>query len=136
MAKYLIAYGTTAFVFLVIDLIWLSKVAKQFYQNQLGDILLESPRVPAAIAFYVVYIAGIVFFAVAPALRSDSMVIAVLHGALFGFFAYATYDLTNYATLKNWPLLVSVADIAWGTFLTGICAAAGFWAARLLTQTG
>jgi uncharacterized membrane protein len=73
---------------------------------------------------------GVVFFAVVPALRADSAAMALVYGALFGFFAYATYDMTNYATLRNWPLVVSLVDIAWGTCLTGVSALAGYLATR------
>ncbi|WP_428641646.1 DUF2177 family protein [Roseibium sp.] len=130
MTKYLIAYGATAIVFLGIDFVWLAHVARRFYAAQLGDLLLDSPRLGAAAAFYLAYVAGIVFFAIGPALRADSILTALLHGGLFGFFAYATYDVTNYATLRNWPIAVVGVDIAWGTLLTAVSAAAGCWAAR------
>ncbi len=134
MTKYLIAYCATAVVFLGIDIVWLARVARRFYAGQLGDLLLESPRLGAAAAFYAVYVIGIVFFAVGPALRAESTLTALLYGGLFGFFAYATYDVTNYATLRNWPLAVTFLDVAWGTCLTAVAAAAGCWVTRLLTQ--
>ena len=132
MAQYLTAYFATALVFLAIDFIWLSQVARGFYFERLGDLLLDKPNMGAAVVFYSVYVIGIVFFAVVPALRTDSAAMALIYGALFGFFAYATYDMTNYATLRNWPLVVSLVDIAWGTCLTGSSALAGYLATRLV----
>ena len=88
----------------------------------------------AAAVFYAVYVVGIVIFAVAPALRETSAGTALVYGALFGFFAYATYDMTNYATLRNWSLTVSLVDTAWGTALTGASALLGYLGTRLLMQ--
>ena len=132
MVQYLTAYGVTAVVFLVIDFIWLSQVARGFYFDRLGDLLLDKPNLAAATAFYAIYVVGIIIFSVAPALRADSATSALTYGALFGFFAYATYDMTNYATLRNWPLEVSLVDIAWGTCLTGVSALIGYTLTRLV----
>ncbi len=132
MAQYLAAYAVTSFVFFAIDFVWLSRIAKRFYFDRLGDILLDRPNLGAAAAFYAVYVVGIVIFAVAPALREQSAVTALVYGALFGFFAYATYDMTNYATLRNWSLTVSLVDIAWGTCLTGVSALLGYLGTRLI----
>jgi len=131
MIQYLVAYATTAVVFLVIDLLWLSQIAKSFYASRLGDLLLEQPNVGIAVGFYLMYVLGILIFAVIPALKSGEMQTALIYGCLFGFFAYATYDLTNLATLKGWPVMVAVVDIAWGTAVTGVSAVSGF----LLTRT-
>jgi len=136
MAQYLTSYVATAAVFLGLDFLWLSKVAKSFYFDRLGSLLLDKPNMGAAVAFYCIYIVGVVIFAVAPALRSDSTTTALIYGALFGFFAYGTYDMTNYATLRNWSLTVSLVDIAWGTFLTALSATAGYLATRVFFQTG
>ena len=132
--QYLTAYITTALLFFGLDFIWLSRVANRFYYDRLGDLLLDKPNIGAAALFYAVYVAGIVIFAVMPGLRSGSLVTALGYGALFGFFAYATYDMTNYATLKNWSLTVSLVDIAWGMFLTGASATFGFMATRFLLK--
>lgn len=132
MAQYLTAYGVTAAVFLGIDFIWLSQVARSFYFERLGDLLLDKPNLGAAAAFYAIYVVGIVIFSVAPALRTESATNALVYGALFGFFAYATYDMTNYATLRNWPLEVSLVDIAWGTCLTAVSALLGYLATRFV----
>ena len=132
MAQYLIAYGITAIVFLGIDFIWLSQIAKTFYSERLGDLLLDKPNLGAAAAFYAIYVVGVVIFSVAPALRAESATTALVYGALFGFFAYATYDMTNYATLRNWPLEVSLVDTAWGACLTGVSALLGYLLTRLI----
>lgn len=130
--EYATAYLTTAVAFLVLDLVWLGWIAKPFYFGRLGHLLLEKPKMGAAAIFYALYVIGIVIFAVGPALSADSPGVAVTYGGMFGFFAYATYDMTNYATLRNWPLIVSVADTAWGTVLTGTSALLGYLAARLI----
>jgi uncharacterized membrane protein len=132
MAQCLTAYGVTAVVFLVIDFIWLSQVARGFYFERLGELLLDKPNLGAATAFYAIYVVGVVIFSVAPALRTDSATTALTYGALFGFFAYATYDMTNYATLRNWSLVVSLVDTAWGACLTGVSALLGFLVTRFI----
>ncbi|MBB4303478.1 putative membrane protein [Rhodobium orientis] len=133
MARMITAYVVTAIVFLGIDYVWLSKVAKSFYFDRLGDMVLDKPKMGAAALFYAVYVVGIVIFAVAPALKgSGSATTAALYGALFGFFAYATYDMTNYATLKNWPVVITAVDIVWGTVLTGVSALAGYLVTRAI----
>lgn len=130
MLKYIVAYAATAAVFFTIDFIWLSRVAQKFYADQIGTLLLEKPNIAAAAGFYLIYIVGIIIFAIAPAMKSGSANYALLFGALFGFFAYATYDMTNFATLKNWSAYVVIVDIAWGTFITGISAYLGFLITR------
>lgn len=113
-------------------MVWLAAIAKSFYANQLGDLMAESPRWGVAIAFYLVYIVGIVFFASRYGLADGSVIKAAAYGAAFGFFCYATYDLTNLATLKGWPAKMVAVDIVWGTFLTGSCAAIGVWGTQLI----
>ena len=104
-------------IFFLIDMIWLGFVARGFYQSQLGSFLSDTVNWTAALTFYFLYIAGILIFAVVPALEKGSVVRAVVMGALFGFFTYATYDLTNLATLRDWPVKVVMVDIAWGMVL-------------------
>jgi uncharacterized membrane protein len=106
-------------------MIWLGFVATKFYQSQIG-FLLGPVNWPAAIVFYLLYIVGIIIFAVSPALEAQSLGKAMLLGALFGFFAYATYDFTNLATIKDWPILVTVVDLIWGTVLTTSVAAVSY----------
>ena len=120
MAYYLKLYLLTVPIFFAIDMIWLGFVARGFYQNQLGSFLSDTVNWTAALAFYFLYIAGILIFAVVPALDKGSLARAVVLGALFGFFTYATYDLTNLATLKDWPLKVVMVDIVWGMVLCSV----------------
>ncbi|NVO17406.1 MAG: DUF2177 family protein [Rhodoplanes sp.] len=126
---YAIAYVCTLVAFIAVDAVWLYKMGSVLYRPTLGDILLEAPRLAPAAVFYLVYPIGIVAFAVAPALKAGSIAPAIAYGALFGALAYATYDLTNYATLRNWTLQLTLADIAWGAVLSGFGAAAGYLAA-------
>ena len=106
-------------MFFAIDLVWLGVMAKTFYRQHLGHLLAAEINWVAAIAFYLLFIAGIVFFAVKPALAVNSATRALVYGALFGFFTYATYDLTNHATMRDWPAIVTVVDMVWGTVLSG-----------------
>jgi uncharacterized membrane protein len=128
MTKYLIAYAASAIVMIAIDLVWLGFIAKSFYQQGIGHLMADSPNIPAAVAFYLLFPVGTVFFAVMPNAMSGEWSKTLIAGALFGFFCYATYDLTNLATLKNWPLSLSLLDTAWGTLVTAISAAAGKYA--------
>ena len=104
-------------VFFVIDMVWLVLVAKKFYQEQIGFLMRPDINWFAAIIFYLLFITGLVLFVISPAVEKHCWVHAVLFGALFGLITYATYDLTNLATLKDWPLLVTVVDLIWGTVL-------------------
>lgn len=108
-----------AAAFLIFDSVWLKSMSG-FYRRHLTDLMAPKPDFRYAAAFYLIYIAGIVFFALQPALQSGSWLSALGYGAALGFFGYATYDLTNAATLKTWPAVVVVVDLAWGTLLTGL----------------
>lgn len=130
--QFFAAYAGAALAFVILDAIWLGTVAKSFYFTQLGGLLRDKPDLGVAAVFYVIYIAGIVYFAVTPALHGGGMTKALMNGALLGFLAYATYDATNLATLKGYPAAVAVVDVVWGTFLTGTAAAAGYLAASRL----
>ena len=132
LMKLVLSYVLTSLVFFAIDLTWLGLVAKKFYWEQLGGLLKENVNWAAAITFYLIYIVGIFIFSILPAVENDSVKHAVFYGALFGFFAYATYDLTNLATLKDWPLKVVLVDIVWGIVLTGAVSTAGFYITRWL----
>ena len=125
MRDKLIAFAGVAVTMLVLDFAWLSLMLGPVYQRLLGPILSESVNYPAAAAFYLIYTVGIVFFAVRPALESGDWRDALLRGAALGLLAYATYDLTNLATLKTWSLRVSLLDMAWGAALTAAAASAG-----------
>lgn len=129
---YLKLYALTVPVFFIIDLIWLGVVAKGFYQKNLKYILSPNVNWTAAIIFYLIYIAGILIFAVLPAFTKDSLRHAALWGTLFGFFTYATYDLTNLALLKDWPINIVVVDILWGMVLCTVVATLSFYVAKWL----
>ena len=133
MPKLIFAYIATVIVFFAIDFVWLGTVAKDFYQGQIGPLLLDEFNVKVAVVFYLVYIGGMIFFAVNPALQAGSLGKAALYGALFGFFCYATYDFTNLATLKGYTTTVALVDLTWGTFLTGTSAFLGTWITMKLT---
>ena len=129
---YLKLYLLTVPVFFIIDLVWLGVVAKGFYQKNLKYILSPNVNWTAAIIFYLMYIAGILIFAVLPGVAKDSVRHAALWGALFGFFTYATYDLTNLALLKDWPLNIVVVDILWGVVLCTVVATLSFYIGKWL----
>ncbi|MEQ1651202.1 MAG: DUF2177 family protein [Hyphomicrobium sp.] len=119
-------YVATLLVFVLVDLVWLGVVAKDFYRASIGHLMGNGFNIPAAIVFYLMYVVGIMLFAINPAVDAGQWQKAALLGFGFGFFAYATYDLTNMATLKDWPLGITLADIAWGSVLTSIAATAGY----------
>jgi uncharacterized membrane protein len=104
-------------VFFVIDIVWLGLVARGFYRDQLGDLLREQTFWPAAIVFYLIFLVGLVVFVIQPAVDAGSWTDALWRGALFGFVAYATYDLTSLAVIRDWPVTMTIVDIAWGAVL-------------------
>lgn len=128
--QYLIAYLAAALAFFALDMAWLAGLAKNFYFSRLGDLIRPQPDYLVAGIFYAGYVAGIVYFAIAPALASGGLSRAIVNGALVGLLAYGTYDATNLATLRGYPVEVAVVDVVWGTFLTATAAAAGFIAAE------
>ena len=129
---YIKAYTGALLAFLALDALWLGLVAKSFYASQLGDLMRDKPQFVAAGVFYLAYVAGVVYFAVAPALNAaNPLRTAVISGALLGLLAYGTYDMTNYATLKGWPPLLVAVDLAWGTVLTAAAAACGYALTRI-----
>ncbi len=131
---YVVAYLIVLAVFGVVDLLWLRAMADALYRPTLGDMLLAQIRPAPALAFYLMFPLGVLYFAVLPALRSDSAAAALISGALLGGFAYATYDLTNYATLKNWTLQITAIDIAYGAAVTGLAAAVAYFGARAVAH--
>jgi uncharacterized membrane protein len=128
--NYFAAYATAVVVFFVVDMAWLGVMAPRVYRPALGDILLPGVNLAPAVVFYVLYPAGLIAFAVVPALKDDTVSTALLYGALYGFFTYATYDLTNHATIRNWTLQITIIDISWGTLLAAISAAVSFLVVR------
>lgn len=131
---WLIAFCVSALVMGGLDYIWLTSAYEPLYKRALGSVLADKPNMKAAVAFYLIYLVGVLIFAVRPALETGDWRKAAVYGALFGFFAYSTYDLTNFATLKVWSLKVTLIDMAWGTFLTAVTAGAGAWAALKLAR--
>jgi uncharacterized membrane protein len=134
MRNFIILYFATAIILIALEFVWLSRTAEPLYRRTLGAIMAEKARIPAVVAFYVVYVLGVVFFAAYPGLESGGWQSALLRGALFGFFAYATYDLTNLATLKIWSLKISLIDMAWGAFATATSASLGVLITSMLPK--
>lgn len=127
VARYLVAFVATGIAFALIDSVWLRTMFPRLYQPEIGSMLLGGFRLGPAIAFYIFYIIGMLWFAVLPGVAAGRWQLALVQGAALGFFCYATYDLTNYATLKVWSLKVTLLDIFWGTVLTGSASAIGAW---------
>ncbi len=125
--KWIIAYIAAAVAFGALDAVWLRWAADNLYRPVIGSIMAEDFRMGAAAAFYLIYIAGMVWFAIRPGLEAGSVGTAVLNGALLGGLCYATFDLTSQAVLKVWATHISVADIAWGAFATAVAAGAATW---------
>jgi uncharacterized membrane protein len=124
---YVTGYVAALLTFLLVDMAWLATTASRFYRPTLGDIALSGVNLPPAIVFYALYPIGLLIFATIPALKSGSISTAVVSGALFGFFTYATYDLTNHSTLRNWTVQLTLVDVAWGTILAAITSAVTYW---------
>lgn len=130
MSRLLIAYASTLVTFLAIDALWLGVLMGSTYKSYLGELMLSQPKLIPAAIFYLLYAVGLVVFAIMPALRQGDWRHAALMGALLGLVAYATYDLSNLATLRGWPLPLTLIDIAWGTVLSSIAASVGFYFAN------
>lgn len=130
MFRLSLAYVGALAAMLVIDLLWLAVIAKNLYQSALGNLLADKPNLGAAGIFYLLYPLGVVYFAISPALASASLGQAALRGALFGFFAYMTYEFTNLALIRGWPSSLVAIDIVWGVVLTTGVAVAGYSAAK------
>ncbi|MFT4935389.1 MAG: putative membrane protein [Pseudoalteromonas distincta] len=135
MLKYLIGYLGTGLAFAIIDAVWLTTVGPKLYRPTLDEVLADQFALGPAIAFYLIYIAGIMILAISPAVRDGGWTQALATGAILGFLCYATYDLTNQATLKVWATHITLADIAWGTVLTGASATAGYFVTRWAERT-
>ena len=127
---YLKLYLATLLAFFLIDMLWLGLVARWFYQKHLASLLAPNTNWLAAIVFYLLFIAGILIFVVVPQLQSGSLMKVALLGALFGLITYATYDLTNLATLKDWPVIVTVIDLLWGTVLSTLVSCISYLVGR------
>jgi len=133
MTKSFIAWGGSLAVFLVLDMIWLGVVARDFYQSRLASVIDMQVNWPVAALFYALHVTGVMVFVTVPAMQGDTGVGGLLlRGALYGLFTYATYDLTNLATVRGWPPVLAFVDIVWGMLLNAAVALAGFWMLRRL----
>lgn len=129
MLTFVIAWVVAAGVFLGLDTLWFARMVPKFYRPIMGEIMRPTPNLTAAAAFYLIYVSGLIFFAVAPALEQASASKAMLNGAILGFFAYATFDLSNHAIMRAWSTKLTIVDMAWGTFATALTAGAAYTAA-------
>jgi len=136
MNRYLAALTGATVVFMCLDLAWLSFAGPRFYRPMLGPILLEKARVTPAVLFYVLYLAGLMLFAVVPGMESMNWKTSAYRGAALGLVAYGTYDLTNQATLTVWSSQLTLMDLAWGSFVSAVSASAGYWAAAWIRPSG
>jgi uncharacterized membrane protein len=130
IARYAAAYVAAAIAFAGLDAVWLTATNATLYRPVLHAVMIEGFRPAPAVLFYLIYLLGVMVFAVAPGLAAGHWRVATRRGALFGFFAYATYDLTNQATLTVWATQITVLDLMWGTFVTAMGATAGYWAGK------
>jgi len=127
IAQYVHIYLIAVVIFFAIDMVWLGFVARNFYKKYLGHLLSDTVNWPVAIIFYLIFLVGLVAFVIAPAIEARNIMHAVIFGALFGFFTYLTYDLTNWATLRDWPAIVAFVDIVWGSVLSASVATLTYW---------
>ena len=132
IGKLVMLYLGSVVVFFAMDLVWLSTMTTRFYQPRLGELLAKSPKLGVAAGFYLLYVIGIIALAVVPGLQEGAVRAALWRGALFGLLAYATYDLSNLATIQGWPWQVAVVDMVWGMVVTSAVSVIGFYLGRLL----
>lgn len=125
--EYLLSYLAALVLFILIDLVWIKMIMRPIFERSIGSIMLPDPHMGAALAFFVLYQAGLLYFAVIPAAEAGSWTIAALHGGLLGIIAYGTYETTNLATLKGWTLKMAIVDVGWGASLSAIIATVGFF---------
>ena len=128
MTKYAASFGAIALIMMALDALWIGVIAKSLYQQGIGHLMAQSPRLGVAVLFYAVYAVELLIFVVTPISEASNWHMPLMRGALFGFFAYATYDLTNLATLKDWPIGLSVLDIAWGSGASAAASVGGYFA--------
>jgi uncharacterized membrane protein len=132
--RYAVAYIAAAIVFLAMDAVWLTVMGARLYKPALGDLMTDKPALLPAVLFYIIYLFGVIYFCVAPALREGRWSAAAVNAVVLGLCAYATYDLTNQATLRIWSSRVTVADLAWGMIVTTAAASAGYFASRWIVK--
>lgn len=136
MLRFVVGYLATGLSFALIDAVWLTQMGPRLYRPTLDPVLAPAPHLAPAIVFYLVYILGVVLLAVLPAVKDGVWTAALTKGVLLGALAYATYDLTNQATLKVWSTSITLADVAWGAFATGLATLVGFFAVRAVSGRG
>ena len=130
MLKYLGIYFSFLISLVIVDMVWLLVIAKNLYRDSMGDLMADEPKLAAGLAFYVLYAIGVCIFVIVPAITKQSWLDAVLYGALFGFFCYMTYDLTNLAVVRNFPTQLAFVDMAWGSFVTAALSGFTYWVAN------
>ena len=133
MLNYLAVYFSFLISLVVIDLIWLLGIAKNLYRDDMGSLMATEPKLLAGLAFYLLYALGAAIFVIVPAISKQSWIHAVQYGALFGFFCYMTYDLTNLAVIRDFPVRLAFIDIAWGSAVTALCALIAYWVGSRVT---
>lgn len=133
MLKNIAIYLSFFIALITIDLIWLLGIAKNLYRSEMGDLMATEPKLLAGLAFYLLYALGVCIFVIAPALSKQSWLYALQYGALFGFFCYMTYDLTNLAVIRNFPTQLAFIDMAWGSVVTALCASFAYWVANRIS---
>lgn len=125
--EFLASYIVVLVVFTAIDLVWIKMIMRPIFERNIGSMMLPDPHIGAALAFFVLYQAGLIYFAVLPAVELGSWTLATLHGALLGMIAYGTYEMTNLSTLKGWTLQMAIVDVAWGATLSALAATIGYF---------
>ena len=133
MLKYVLIYLSFLISLVAIDLVWLLGIAKALYRDEMGDLMASEPKLIAGLGFYLFYALGACIFVITPALTKQSWIQAVQYGALFGFFCYMTYDLTNLAVIRNFPMRLAFIDIAWGSLVTAASAGIAYWVGERLS---
>ena len=133
MLKYVGVYLSFLISLVAIDLVWLLGIAKALYRDEMGDLMASEPKLMAGLGFYLLYALGVSIFVIAPALTKQSWIQAVQYGALFGFFCYMTYDLTNLAVIRDFPTRLAFIDIAWGSLVTAVSAGIAYWVGERLS---
>jgi uncharacterized membrane protein len=132
LLKYFAIYGSFFITLIAIDLVWLLGIAKSLYRDEMGDLMASEPKLIAGLAFYLLYALGATIFVTIPALSKQSLIYALQYGALFGFFCYMTYDLTNLAVIRDFPTRLAFVDMAWGSFVTAVSAGLAYWVGERL----
>lgn len=133
MIKYLGIYFAFLITLITVDLVWLLGIAKNLYREEMGDLMASEPKLLAGLAFYLIYALGVCIFVIAPALSKQSLMYALQYGALFGFFCYMTYDLTNLAVIRDFPTKLAFIDMAWGSLVTALAAGLAYWVGEKLS---